>query len=786
MKKSSYFKLLFLLWGIFSCWNVQATHIVGGELNYRYLGNNQYEIRLTVYRDCFNGIPNFDNPASLGIFDAFNNLVAEIRLDFPGSFIIPPTINNPCFIPPTNICYERTTYIDTVNLPPTSQGYQLSYQRCCRNFTIINIISPLATGATYYASIPGTSTFSQNSNPIFNNWPPPFICAGFPFIFDHSATDAEGDSIVYSLCDPFTGADTINPVPQPPNAPPYQPVIYQSPYSVPNLIGGNPPMSINPQTGILTAYPTTQGQFVVAVCATEFRNGIFLSTTRRDFQLNVVPCPNLIVAALQYPLVTCGSNSVQFTNQSINAGSYLWDFGLPGNTDTSSSVSPVFTYPDTGTYQVTLIAYSNVNPACADTIIGPVTLLPEFIAEVGIALDTCSNTYSFTSFTNQTYDPIKEVIWDFGDGSAGNSLQETHVYLPGTYTLTATITSIRGCTDVIQKTIVVVPLVNSNLQKSEVRCKGECNAVISAFPSGGRPPYTWQWNDPLNQTTFLADSLCPGTYSVLITDGSGCTISLSASINEPDSLNVSALSTPAYCSGQCIASAQALPLGGNGGYTYLWSDPAQQTTSTAGGLCTGTYSLTVTDSRGCTASTTVNVVYSDSLPAIEAKADTNLIYEGQSTTLHAIPSSGYTLVWAPSGSLNNSSSSDPIASPVTTTTYQVIVTDINGCSNSDTVTIFLKDVICTEPELFIPNAFSPGNDGMNDQFRIRGNTLTSVHMEIFDRWGEKIFETDDLQNGWDGTYKGSPASPGVYVYHLRATCYNLEIFTRKGNVTLLR
>ena len=79
---------------------LRATHIVGGDLNYKYLGNNQYEIRLSVFRDCYNGIPPFDNPASLGIFDNFNNLVFSIDMTFLGSDTIPPTINSPCFIPP--------------------------------------------------------------------------------------------------------------------------------------------------------------------------------------------------------------------------------------------------------------------------------------------------------------------------------------------------------------------------------------------------------------------------------------------------------------------------------------------------------------------------------------------------------------------------------------------------------------------------------------------------------------------------------------------------------------
>ncbi|HLG34113.1 MAG TPA: hypothetical protein VI757_04475, partial [Bacteroidia bacterium] len=246
LKKNLFILAASLTSGIFYC---DATHIVGGELNYKYLGNNDYEIRLTVYRDCFNGVPGFDSPAALGIFDVNNNLVNSIYMTYTGSIPLVPTINSPCLIPPTNVCYERTTYVEIINLPPLAGGYQLAYQRCCRNHTIVNIVNPGGAGATYYATIPDVSLIPVNSNPVFTNWPPTFICVDVPFTFDHSATDYEGDSLVYELCDPLDGASQGNPMPQPPFNPPYFPVTWQPPYSPANIMGGVP-LSINAQTGM--------------------------------------------------------------------------------------------------------------------------------------------------------------------------------------------------------------------------------------------------------------------------------------------------------------------------------------------------------------------------------------------------------------------------------------------------------------------------------------------------------------------------------------------------------
>jgi gliding motility-associated-like protein len=769
---------------------LHATHIVGGEFNYRYLGANQYEIRLTVYRDCYNGIPPFDNPASVGIYDAISNvLITELFLNFTGSDTIPPTVNSPCFIPPTNICYERTTYIDTVILPPSSGGYILSYQRCCRNITILNITSPDATGATFTARIPGTSTFSLNSNPRFVNWPPPFICSGIPFTFDHSAIDLDGDSIVYELCAPFNGGDQTNPVPSPPSPPPYADVNWSSPYSAAFMLDGTPTLSIDPVTGILTCTPTLVGQFVVGVCAKEFRNGLFQSITKRDFQLNVVPCPTLVVAAIQQPIINCKTFDVTFLNYSLNAGSYLWDFGLPGNLDVSTSNTPTFTYPDTGTYTVTLIAYSSINPACADTTTGTVTVLPEFTSFASFTRDTCTNNYTFKDSSNTVSGIITTRTWFFGDGSTSTLANPTHLYTnPGSYTVTLIANSNRGCTDTVNFNIIVPQLLTVNsFTPFQPNCFGDCNGSLTVNVTGGNLPFQFLWSDNLNQTTLIADSLCGGNYSVTITDSRGCTLIRTSNLSQPTPLSISTTSTIAYCNGACIGTATSVLAGGNGGYQYQWNDPANQITQTAVGLCTGMIVCNVIDSKGCTISDSIIVQYSDSLPSINASVDDTVIYIGQSTTLHAIPSnisSNYS--WIPSNSLNNSNSTDPISTPLTTTNYQVTVTDENGCSNSDSVKVTVLQIICDEPQLFLPNAFSPNNDGENDVLFVRGNFIETMYLAVYNRWGELVFESNDRLKGWDGKFKDQLVDPGVFVYYLEITCFNQENYFKKGNITVIR
>ena len=320
--------ILFLIC-LFNYSNSFSTHIVGGELTYECLGNNDYRIKLKVYRDCYNGVPPFDNPAHVTIFNSNGNVLQTLQLPFPGSIVLPPTVNNPCFTPPTNVCVEEAIYTQIVNLPPIAGGYTLAYQRCCRNNSILNIVDPGNAGTTYTAYIPGSNVATCNSNPYFNYFPPIFLCAGVPLNFDHSATDINGDSLVYSLCDPYVGASATNPIPTTMSPPPYGYVTWNSPYSGSYPLSSSPALSIHPQTGLLTGTANMIGQWVVGVCVREYRNGVLLSENKRDFQFNVVNCPGLVVASIPGQQFFCDGFLVNFSNTSYNASSYLWDFGVP-------------------------------------------------------------------------------------------------------------------------------------------------------------------------------------------------------------------------------------------------------------------------------------------------------------------------------------------------------------------------------------------------------------------------------------------------------------------------
>ena len=418
----------------------QATHLVGGELYYTHLGGSNYLVTLKVYRDC--GPANtlgtgFDDQVYIGMWDGTgqigDNDVLTIPLTQSNVSNVPVALGNPCGTPPPDLCIEQAIYSTTVSLPATSYGWDLVWQRCCRNPSISNLQNFGGTenpGATFVAHVPGTSVSSdatQNSSPVFQELPPVAVCANFDFVWDHSAIDADGDELVYSFCAPLDGGGTgggngaNSPVPNPPATPPYQEVEYIGGFSGTYPITSDPAMAIDPVTGVITGMPTSPGQYAIGICVSEYRDGELLSTTMRDFQFNVTLCdPNIqSVVAEQTPAQLCIGETITLDNGSINGSSYAWDFGVAGITDdVSDEFEPTYTWPEPGDYWVSLV----VNPGwpCADTSealyqvwqpLDPVIVVEGFECDDGEEL--------FTFAVEGNIDGGASMLWDFGTGSPG-------------------------------------------------------------------------------------------------------------------------------------------------------------------------------------------------------------------------------------------------------------------------------------------------------------------------------------------------------------------------------
>lgn len=314
-------------------------------------------------------------------------------------------------------------------------------------------------------------------------------------------------------------------------------------------------------------------------------------------------------------------------------------------------------------------------------------------------------------------------------------------------------------------------------------CTDDCNGQLMVGGTGGTPPYTFSWNT--GQTTASINSLCEGDYYVTVYDSHNCPSTDTLTLIDPAPLTLNTTSTNVPCAEVCNGVATASSSGSTPPYTYQWSNGYNG--NPAMDLCPGTYYVTVTDANLCTVIDTIIVHDSTTFPPdIYTYADDTVIYNSQSTGLHTTVIPGCTYSWTPSESLNNSSSTDPVASPTSTTTYIVVIEDAYGCTYIDTVVVIVIDVFCDESEIFIPNAFTPNGDNNNDVLYVRSNIINEIYLAIYDRWGEKVFETTSMNQGWDGTFRGMQCDPGVFDYYLEVTCINDIEFVKKGNITLIR
>jgi gliding motility-associated-like protein len=708
--------LLFLL-SCFSNASIQATHIVGGELNYRCLTGNSYEISLTVFRDCQNGVPPFDAQAAIGIFDSSNMLITQLLIPFMGDDTLNATLFDSCLVIPPDVCVHRTTYIDTIFLPFLTGGYQLAYQRCCRNYTILNIQAPNQTGATYYTQISELALTTCNSNPIFNAWPPIYICVGKPILFDHSATDYDGDSLVYELSAPFEGAVVNNSMPQPPNPPPYDSIIWRFPFSTTNMMGGTDLLKINSQTGLLTGTPTSTGQYVVGICVKEYRNGVLISSTKRDFQYNVGVCGEVYNAAFFTPSVVCDSNlAVSFNNQSTTSSSYFWDFGdLTSNADTSQIYTPSYIYPDTGKYIITLIVGGE--DICADTFSRVVNVQDATMkADFNVVYDRCVDS-TVVQLIDQSSNPNSTVSswqWIFWDGTVDSAQNPTKtIFGQENYQIVLIAGSENGCYDLKVDTISSYP-VNISTESFTQICRGG-EMFLEVFNLDSTDNLTYQWL-PESEIIVGQNSNKPIVAPILTTD--------------------------------------------------FW--------------------VIATNQHGCTAIDTLTVQTSNIFPPLAIQSSADSTFPGEPVQLTATFDGNYLYDWLSDSSLSANGIHNPIATPYVPTIYTLLIEDENGCKNIASIPILIRQFECELPYIFIPNAFTPNNDGNNDEFFVRANSITAVYLAVYNRWGQRVFETRDMNQGWDGTFNGMPLEPDVFGYYLEIDCFNGLKQFKKGNVALIR
>ncbi|HXP51776.1 MAG TPA: gliding motility-associated C-terminal domain-containing protein, partial [Bacteroidia bacterium] len=230
----------------------------------------------------------------------------------------------------------------------------------------------------------------------------------------------------------------------------------------------------------------------------------------------------------------------------------------------------------------------------------------------------------------------------------------------------------------------------------------------------------------------------------------------------------------------CTGGAIILSAPG-GGTSYKWSPSTGLNSDTVSNpiatpSLTTNYVVTISDGT-CAVKDTTKVIVRPG-PIVTICCDSIIKY-GQGIQLSS--SGGANYMWTPANGLSCDNCPNPIADPTQSITYYVTVLTDSGCSITQSITV---DVVCGT--VFVPEAFSPNGDGQNDHLYVRGDCIKELDFIVFDRWGNKVFETDDKNIPWDGTSKGQAMNTGSYVYSLSATLYDGTNIQKKGNVALVR
>lgn len=329
-----------------------------------------------------------------------------------------------------------------------------------------------------------------------------------------------------------------------------------------------------------------------------------------------------------------------------------------------------------------------------------------------------------------------------------------------------------------------VNAIGCDIQTPNVAYKERPNITFHIVsPPPGEFAYQWTAIDPVGpgivNDSFLVSPKVSTTYEVSTTTKFGCTVFDTVTVNV-DVLNTSVAADTAICFGDLAL------LFASGGDTYRWnptdaswSDPNGDT-SVLRPTVTQTYTVTIENSAsGCEIEREVTITVHP-LPVADA-GDTATILIGSNYVLDG--SGGTQYFWTPDYRISDQTAANPTVTPFQNTTYTLEVTDENGCVDIDTVRIFVESI----DDVFIPSAFSPNGDGQNDVFRLVPYGLTELgSFQIFNRWGQRMFEAGALTDGWDGTVDGEPQPIGTYIYYLSGFDYKGDPIERQGNITLLR
>ena len=640
-----------------------------------------------------------------------------------------------------NGCTGLTTSVVTINPLPVIGVSAISTTFCNGQSTTIT-----ATGATSYVWSPSTGLSSTSGNTVTAN---PTTSTTYSI----TGTDVNGCQASNLI--PIT-VNQLPVVSISPNTPSICPGEFATLFATGAL---NYHWSTNALGNTIAVNPVVNTTY--SVTGSDANGCTAMATTL--VIINPVP---IIYAVAQQSAICIGQSTTITASGAID---YIW---TPSTGLSASTGSVVIANPITS---VTYTIIGTNASGCKDTTTVDLTINPLPLASAGNDQSICiGNSAQLNASGGVSYVWSPSIV--LSSAIISNPIA-TPVY---TTTFVVVVGNQFGCFSNDTSVVEVNPLPIIDAGPSKLICYPNSTNLVGS----GANAYQWSPALYLNDSTIQSPLCTPEvnfTYTVIGTDNFGCSASDTVSVKVMKPFQIVASGDATICYNDFVQ------LNAAGGNNYLWTpsdglDNPYIPNPVASPSNSTTYMVYSTDGVCFSSSDTV-VITINPLPQIYAGADAEILY-GQTYQLNAYTNGG-TIQWEPPTFLNCTNCQFPIASHVNIPiTYVLTVTDSMGCKAEDYVKINLA---CSEDLVYVPDAFTPNGDNKNDIFRIRTYGLSEVKaFRVFNRWGEMVFETYDVNEGWDGKWQGQLCHPAVYVWYIQGTCANGVELLKKGNVTLIR
>ncbi len=505
-------------------------------------------------------------------------------------------------------------------------------------------------------------------------------------------------------------------------------------------------------------------------------NGVF----KFDFQLPIT------VADFFVPPLGCVNTPITFNNLSTVSLNFIWDFG---DDETSTQFNPTHTYIEPGEYTIMLVASHPNTCNMTDTLYRTIDIQVPSSGTLG-DLVLCEGESG--QLGPVEYDPSYTYNWLPDANLSNGELPEPITYTTEDESYVLLIDN-GACIDTLYQNVEVtvldlyVPEDTTLCDESEILFLEASSSILDA---------EYLWSSFADFSDMLNDGPNDPGIEVIVTEATTFYIQLtSGDCVRTEEVNVDFIGAQTAIGGDLIACAgdtlNVNVINPSDDLNYFWIPEeyiiSGQNTPNVTVAVPGTTVITVesTNADGCTAEDSAIISISGlSSDQVQATANPEVITSDETSQLQALPPD-YDYQWFPTSSLNNPNIANPIASPEEDTWYLLTVFD-GECIHYDSVLVRVYDFICGPPAIYVPNAFTPNADTQNELLLVYGNFITDLKFSIYDRWGEKVFETTSQNQGWDGTYNGKPVDPAVFVYHLEAVCEGGQTYFEKGNITVFR